>query len=97
MLRNPPRVSVDEQRYSGFPNIHTISGLSHGGCTKEVISGIRNVRKLKVEGDIDDYESFQESTLFNNVVDLHQLETLSVTISESVVFWADKPVTIPSA
>ncbi|KAH0707853.1 hypothetical protein KY289_012929 [Solanum tuberosum] len=95
LLPNSPTVSVDGQRYLGLPNIHTILGLSHGCCTKEVISGIRNVRKLKVEGDNNDYEGFQESRLFNNLVHLQHLETLSVTIYADLE--DSVPVTIPSA
>ncbi|MCD7468350.1 hypothetical protein HAX54_006427 [Datura stramonium] len=94
-LPNPPTVSADEQRYLEFSNIHTLSGLSHGCCTKEVISGIRNVRKLRVVRENDDYESFQESSLFGNLVHLHHLETLSVTISSDLQ--AYEPMTIPSA
>ncbi|KAH0710170.1 hypothetical protein KY290_011491 [Solanum tuberosum] len=57
--------------------------------------GIRNVRKLKVEGDNNDYEGFQESRLFDNLVHLQHLETLSVTISADLQ--DSVPVTIPKA
>nr|XP_033512365.1 putative late blight resistance protein homolog R1A-4 isoform X2 [Nicotiana tomentosiformis] len=91
-LSNPPRESDDEESYLAFSNIHTISGLSPSSCTKEVISGIRNVKKLVICGYANDYEIFQRSGLFNNLAHLHQLETLSV---ELVRKW-DSPATIPS-
>ncbi|XP_060210045.1 putative late blight resistance protein homolog R1B-16 isoform X2 [Lycium barbarum] len=76
-LPNPPSVSVGEERHLYFPNIQTISGLSPSSCTKEVISGIRNAKKLEISGDSDDYKSCKESRLLENLVHLHQLETLS--------------------
>ncbi|XP_060210050.1 putative late blight resistance protein homolog R1A-10 [Lycium barbarum] len=75
-LPNPPSVSVGEERHLNFPNIKTISGLSLSSCTKEVISGIRNAKKLEIFGYSDDYESCKESRLLENLVHLHQLETL---------------------
>ncbi|XP_070033162.1 putative late blight resistance protein homolog R1A-3 isoform X3 [Nicotiana tomentosiformis] len=80
-LPNPPSVSVDEERYLGFSNIQTISGLSPSSCTEEVISGIRNVKKLRIFGEKDEYQICQESRLFDNLVHLHQLETLSFEIN----------------
>ncbi|XP_059276586.1 putative late blight resistance protein homolog R1A-10 isoform X2 [Lycium ferocissimum] len=75
-LPNPPSVSVGEERHLSFPNIQTISGLSLSSCTKEVISGIRNAKKLEIYGDSYNYESCKESRLLKNLVHLHQLETL---------------------
>ncbi|XP_060175111.1 putative late blight resistance protein homolog R1A-10 [Lycium barbarum] len=80
-LPNPPSVSVGEERYLIFSNVQTISGLSPSSCTKEVISGIRNAKKLEINGDSRDYLSFQESRLFDNLVHLHQLETLNVVVA----------------
>ncbi|XP_060210048.1 putative late blight resistance protein homolog R1A-10 isoform X2 [Lycium barbarum] len=76
-LPNPPNVSVGEERHLYFPNIQTISGLSPSSCTKEVISGIWNAKKLRIYGEEDDYESCEESRLLENLVHLHQLEKLS--------------------
>ncbi|MCE3216963.1 hypothetical protein HAX54_009725 [Datura stramonium] len=97
-LPNPPSVSVDEERCLGFSNAERISGLCASNCTKEVISGIRNVKHLSISGDEYDYESFQESRLFDNLARLHQLETLSLKL---YTFGMSKgqisPATIPSA
>ncbi|OIT01547.1 putative late blight resistance protein -like r1b-14 [Nicotiana attenuata] len=93
-LPNPPSVTVDEEEmYLVFSNIQTISGLSPSSCTKEVISGIRNVKKLIIYGNIDDYESSKESRLLEILVHLHQLETLSLCVVSSHY----STVTIPNA
>ncbi|OIT01546.1 putative late blight resistance protein -like r1a-6 [Nicotiana attenuata] len=60
-LSNPPRESDDKESYLAFSNIHTISSLSPSSCTKEVIAGIRNVKKLVIYGHGNDYKIFQES------------------------------------
>ncbi|XP_016490073.2 putative late blight resistance protein homolog R1A-3 [Nicotiana tabacum] len=98
-LSNPPRESDNEESYLAFSNIHSISGLSPSSCTKEVISGIRNVKKLVIHGHANDYEIFQESRLFDNLVHLHQLETLSFEFRRwgSSENWRISPATIPSA
>nr|XP_018624751.1 putative late blight resistance protein homolog R1B-17 isoform X2 [Nicotiana tomentosiformis] len=93
-LPNPPNVS---ERYLVFSNVQTISGLSPCSCTKEVISSIQNVKKLGIVGDGGDYRTFQKSAFFDNLVHLHQLETLKfqfryVWMSEQI-----SPATIPSA
>ncbi|PHT70732.1 hypothetical protein T459_25836 [Capsicum annuum] len=92
-LPNRPNGSVDKARLLGFSNIQTISNLSPCCCTKEVISGIQNVKKLGIKGDEDDYESFQNSGLLNNLVHLQQLETLSLTLFSTGV----SPAIVPSA
>ncbi|PHT27816.1 hypothetical protein CQW23_32582 [Capsicum baccatum] len=51
-----------------------------------------NVKKLEISGDEDDYESFWESGLVNNLVHLHQLETLSLT--GTYILW---PRTLPAS
>ncbi|OIT01576.1 putative late blight resistance protein -like r1b-16, partial [Nicotiana attenuata] len=97
-LSNPPRESDDDESYLAFSNIHTISGLSPSSCTKEVISGIRNVKKLVIYGHANDYKIFRESRLFDNLVHLHQLETLKFQFEFGWLL-EDKisTVTIPSA
>ncbi|KAH0769467.1 hypothetical protein KY290_013448 [Solanum tuberosum] len=94
-LPNQPSVSVDKARHMSFSNIQSISYLSPLCCTKEVLSGIQNVKKIGFNGDQDDYESFQKSGHFNNLVILQQLETLSVRKMynwSSVIY----PVTFPA-
>ncbi|PHT62072.1 hypothetical protein T459_34093 [Capsicum annuum] len=76
----------------GFSNLQTTSRLSSCCCTREVIMGIQNVKKLEISGDEDDYESFWESGLVNNLVHLHQLETLSLT--GTYILW---PRTLPAS
>ncbi|PHT52017.1 hypothetical protein CQW23_06479 [Capsicum baccatum] len=74
-LPNPPSRSVDKGRHLDFSNLQTISYLSLGCCTNEVILGIRDVKKLRIRGR--GYESIWDSGLLNNLVRLQQLETLS--------------------
>ncbi|XP_019246803.1 PREDICTED: putative late blight resistance protein homolog R1A-3 isoform X2 [Nicotiana attenuata] len=97
-LSNRLSESVDEERYLNYSNIQTISGLSPSCCTKEVISGIRNVKKLRICGHSCDYKRFQECRLVDNLVHLHQLETLSFKLYDR---WSldneISPLTIPSA
>ncbi|PHT73450.1 hypothetical protein T459_24235 [Capsicum annuum] len=66
---------VDKRRHLDFSNLQTIAYLSARCCTKEVILGIQNVKKLGIVQDENDYGCFRDSGLFNNV---HQLETLSL-------------------
>ncbi|KAM3383326.1 hypothetical protein P3S68_008901 [Capsicum galapagoense] len=47
-LPNPPSVSADKGSHMGFSNIQTISCLSPGCCTNEVIMGIQNVKELGI-------------------------------------------------
>ncbi|PHT82517.1 hypothetical protein T459_15532 [Capsicum annuum] len=91
-LPDRPSVSVDKERDMGFSNLQTTSRLSSCCCTREVIMGIQNVKKLEISGDEDDYESFWESGLVNNLVHLHQLETLSLT--GTYILW---PRTLPAS
>ncbi|KAM3249199.1 hypothetical protein P3L10_010968 [Capsicum annuum] len=91
-LPDRPSVSVDKERDMGFSNLQTTSRLSSCCCTREVIMGIQNVKKLEISGDEDDYESFWESGLVNNLVHLHQLETFSLT--GTYILW---PRTLPAS
>ncbi|KAM3220615.1 putative late blight resistance protein R1B-17 [Capsicum annuum] len=79
-LPNLPDGSVNKGRLLDFPNIQTISYLSPRYCTKEVILGIQNAKKLGIRGDVDDFKSIQDSGLLNNLVHLQQLETLSLKL-----------------
>ncbi|PHU08059.1 hypothetical protein BC332_24548 [Capsicum chinense] len=74
-LPDCPSGSVDKRRHLDFSNLQTIAYLSARCCTKEVILGIQNVKKLGIVQDENDYGCFRDSGLFNNV---HQLETLSL-------------------
>ncbi|KAF3672184.1 putative polygalacturonase QRT2-like [Capsicum annuum] len=74
-LPNPPSRSVEHE---GFSNVKTLSFLSPHCFTVEGISGIHYVKKLGIHGDGNDYGGVQNSGLFNNLVHLHQLETLSL-------------------
>ncbi|KAM3383089.1 hypothetical protein P3S68_008664 [Capsicum galapagoense] len=76
-LTNPPTVSSNKGSHMGFSNIQTISYLSPRCCTKEVIMGIQNVKKLGIRRD------GTYSGPLNNFVRLHQLETLNFTDSLS--------------
>ncbi|PHT34764.1 hypothetical protein CQW23_26564 [Capsicum baccatum] len=91
-LPNRPSRSVDQGRHLDLSNIQTISYLSPR-CTKEVVSGIQNIEKLGIHGDEHDYESFQNSGFLNNLVHLHQLEALSLTLLSI----GNLPAIIPSA
>ncbi|KAM3383412.1 hypothetical protein P3S68_008987 [Capsicum galapagoense] len=71
-LPNPPSVSADKGSHTGFSNIQTTSYLSSCCCTKEVTSGIRNVKKLGFSGN-----NLSDSGLHSNLVYLQQLEILS--------------------
>ncbi|PHT73682.1 hypothetical protein T459_24467 [Capsicum annuum] len=95
-LPNLPNGSVNKGRRLDFPNIQTISYLSPCCCTKEVILGIQNVKKLGIGGDVDDFKSIQESGHLNNLVHLQKLETLSLKLF-SLESISISPVTIPSA
>ncbi|PHT52578.1 hypothetical protein CQW23_07040 [Capsicum baccatum] len=76
-LPDGPSGSVDKGRHLDFSNLQTISYLSPRCCTKEVILGIRNVKKLRISQTLTDYRSHGDSGPLNNLVHLHQLETLS--------------------
>ncbi|KAM3216062.1 hypothetical protein P3L10_025502 [Capsicum annuum] len=73
-LPDCPSGSVDKGKHLDFSNLQTISYLSPRCCTKEVILGIQNVKKLGISG----YE-IHSNGLLNNLVHLQQLETLSLT------------------
>ncbi|KAK4344376.1 hypothetical protein RND71_037470 [Anisodus tanguticus] len=97
-LPNPPSVSVGEERHLSFPNLQTISDLSPSHCTKEVISGILNTKTLGVCGFPVDYKSCKELRLIENLVHLHQLETLSFEVQNTLSYIRKNPVlTIPCA
>ncbi|PHU08314.1 hypothetical protein BC332_24803 [Capsicum chinense] len=72
-LPDCPSGSVDKGRHMDFSNLQTISYLSSRCCTKEVIMGIQNVKKLRIRRDAT------SSGPLNNLVHLHQLETLNFT------------------
>ncbi|KAM3321106.1 hypothetical protein P3S67_008308 [Capsicum chacoense] len=92
-LPDCPSGSVDKGRHLDFSNLQTISYLSPRCCTKEVIMGIQNVKKLGISGNKDDYKSFLDSGLPNNLVYLQQLEILSlISVDYSLL-----PVIISSA
>ncbi|KAM3321339.1 hypothetical protein P3S67_008541 [Capsicum chacoense] len=76
-LPDCPSGSVDKGRHMDFSNLQTISYLSSRCCTKEVIMGIQNVKKLRIRRDAS------SSGPLNNLVHLHQLETLNFTDSLS--------------
>ncbi|PHT28390.1 hypothetical protein CQW23_32015 [Capsicum baccatum] len=76
-LPDCPSGSVDKGRHMDFSNLQTISYLSSRCCTKEVIMGIQNVKKLRIRRDATSYGPL------NNLVHLHQLETLNFTDSLS--------------
>ncbi|KAM3321305.1 hypothetical protein P3S67_008507 [Capsicum chacoense] len=76
-LPNPPSISVDKGSHMGFSNLQTISYLSLDCCSKEVIMGIQNVKKLGIRGYETDSNSIRDSGFLNNLVHLQQLETLS--------------------
>ncbi|KAM3216056.1 putative late blight resistance protein R1A-10 [Capsicum annuum] len=76
-LPSPPSGSVDKGRHLEFTNLQIISYLSPHCCTKEVIMGIQNVKKLGIRVYETDSNSIRDSGLLNNLVHLHQLETLS--------------------
>ncbi|KAM3321257.1 hypothetical protein P3S67_008459 [Capsicum chacoense] len=73
-LPNPPSVSADNGSHMGFSNIQTISYMSPRCCTKEVIVRIQNVKELGLSA----YQIDSDGPL-NSLVDLQQLETLSLT------------------
>ncbi|KAM3321294.1 hypothetical protein P3S67_008496 [Capsicum chacoense] len=69
---------LDNGRHLGFSKLQTISYLSPRCCTKEVITGIQNVKELGICGHEPGYgHSIQGSGPLNNLVHLQQLETLS--------------------
>ncbi|PHU07924.1 hypothetical protein BC332_24413 [Capsicum chinense] len=76
-LPDCPSGSVDKGRHLDFSNLQTISYLSARCCMKEVIVEIQNVKELGIRQDENDYGCSRYSGLFNNLVHLHQLETLS--------------------
>ncbi|KAM3215867.1 putative late blight resistance protein R1B-16 [Capsicum annuum] len=77
-LPDCPSGSVDKGRHLDFSNLQTISYLSACCCTKEVIMWIQNVKKLGIIINKDDYKSFRDPGLLNNLVCLQQLEILSL-------------------
>ncbi|KAM3383384.1 hypothetical protein P3S68_008959 [Capsicum galapagoense] len=85
-LPDCPSGSVDKRRHLDFSNLQTISYLSSGRCTNEVILGIQNVKKLGIRQDVTDYGCYRDSGPLNNLIHLHQLETLSFTCCYSETF-----------
>ncbi|KAM3321292.1 hypothetical protein P3S67_008494 [Capsicum chacoense] len=78
-LPDCPSGSADKGRHLDFSNLQTISYLSPRCCTNEVILGIQNVKKLGIKKYVTDYGCYRDGRPVNNLVHLHQLETLSFT------------------
>ncbi|KAM3383420.1 hypothetical protein P3S68_008995 [Capsicum galapagoense] len=85
-LPDCPSGSVDKGRHLDFSNLQTISYLSSRCCTKDVILGIQNVKKLGIRQDVTNYGCYRDSGPLNNLIHLHQLETLSFTSCYSETF-----------
>ncbi|PHU08322.1 hypothetical protein BC332_24811 [Capsicum chinense] len=85
-LPDCPSGSVDKGRHLDFSNLRTIAYLSSRCCTKDVILGIQNVKKLGIRQDVTDYGCYRDSGPLNNLIHLHQLETLSFTSCYSETF-----------
>ncbi|PHT32426.1 hypothetical protein CQW23_28763 [Capsicum baccatum] len=85
-LPDCPSGSVDKGRHLDFSNLQTISYLSSRCCTKDVILGIQNVKKFGIRQDVTDYGCYRDSGPLNNLIHLHQLETLSFTSCYSETF-----------
>ncbi|MCD7470258.1 hypothetical protein HAX54_009982 [Datura stramonium] len=94
-LPRPP-ASRDPERKLGVSNVQTISGLSLRCCNKEVITGIQNVKKLKIFGDHTEYISFGKSKLLENLVLLCELERLSITFTMPLLWKIKKNLICPS-
>ncbi|KAM3321285.1 hypothetical protein P3S67_008487 [Capsicum chacoense] len=60
-LPDCPSGSVDKGRHLDFSNLQTISYLSSRCCTKDVILGIQNVKKLGIRQDVTDYGCYRDS------------------------------------
>ncbi|KAF3667076.1 putative WD repeat-containing protein 43-like [Capsicum annuum] len=85
-LPDCPSGSVDKGKHLDFSNLKTICYLSPRCCTNEVILGIQNVKKLGIRQYVTDYGCYRDCGPLNNLIHLHQLETLSFTYCYSRLF-----------
>ncbi|PHT27725.1 hypothetical protein CQW23_32663 [Capsicum baccatum] len=94
--------SIDGERNLVWSNIRTVSGLLPYCCTKKVLSRIQNIKKLCIRGHVYDYGMREEVMDFSEIVDLHQLETLSIKVDHyHVSHWSSRfhksTVCVPNA
>ncbi|MCE3216964.1 hypothetical protein HAX54_009726 [Datura stramonium] len=101
-LPDPPSSSIDGERNLVWSNVQSVSGLLPYCCTKKVLSRIQNIKKLCIRGHVYDYSVHKEDMDFRDLVDLHQLETLSIKVDHyHVGHWSSRfhksAVYVPSA
>ncbi|PHT52045.1 hypothetical protein CQW23_06507 [Capsicum baccatum] len=101
-LPDPPSSSIDGERNLVWSNIQPVSGLLPYCCPKKVLSRIQNIKKLCIRGHVYDYPMHEEVMDFREIVDLPQLETLSITVDcYHVSHWSSRShkltVCVPSA
>ncbi|PHT96642.1 hypothetical protein BC332_34431 [Capsicum chinense] len=75
-LNSPPKISADDVKYRVLENLKTVTGLSPLCCTKEIFHGIKNVRKLGILGDRNEF--CREPKCLDNLIYLHELEALHI-------------------
>ncbi|KAM3270825.1 putative late blight resistance protein R1A-10 [Capsicum chacoense] len=75
-LNSPPKISADDIKYRVLENLKSVTGLSPLCCTKEIFHGIKNVRKLGILGDRDEF--CREPKCLDNLIYLHELEALHI-------------------
>ncbi|MCD7468334.1 hypothetical protein HAX54_006411 [Datura stramonium] len=102
LLPDPPSSSIDGERNLVWSNVQSVSGLLPYCCTKKVLSRIQNIKKLCIRGHVYDYSVHKEDMDFRDLVDLHQLETLSIKVDHyHVGHWSSRfhksAVYVPSA
>ncbi|PHU11002.1 hypothetical protein BC332_17932 [Capsicum chinense] len=101
-LPDTPTSSIDGERNLVWSNIRTVLGLLPYCCTKKVLSRIQNIKKLCIRGHVYDYGMREEVMDFSEIVDLHQLETLSIKVDRyHVSHWSSRfhksTVCVPNA
>ncbi|XP_049379574.1 putative late blight resistance protein homolog R1A-3 [Solanum stenotomum] len=101
-LPDPPSSSIDGETNLFWPNIQSVSGLFPYCCTKKILSRFQNIKKLCIRGHVCDYGVDEEDMDLCHLVDLHQLETLSIKVDRyQVSHWSSRfhksPVYVPSA
>ncbi|XP_055802628.1 putative late blight resistance protein homolog R1B-16 [Solanum dulcamara] len=101
-LPDPPSSSIDGESNLVWSNIQSVSGLIPYCCTKKVLSRFKNIKKLCIRGHVYDYRVHEEDMDFRDLIDLHQLETLSIKVDRyQVSHWSSRfhksPVYVPSA
>ncbi|PHT75146.1 hypothetical protein T459_18668 [Capsicum annuum] len=101
-LPDTPSSSIDGERNLVWSNIRTVLGLLPYCCTKKVLSRIQNIKKLCIRGHVYDYGMREEVMDFSEIVDLHQLETLSIKVDRyHVSHWSSRfhksTVCVPNA